>query len=154
MYTDRPQADNPASSPVTGGFRGVVYPTLQLGPHWFAYAAVQVRYTPYFYYDTYYADRDWYLDTLQAFVGYAARTQETTWVIKAGRLSSAFGSFPLHYDDADNPLLDQPLSYVQTLPLRHDQIPCGVQDLECARLRLDLESLRRCSGLGRWPDAR
>ena len=149
MYTDRPQSDDPSSSPVTGGFRAVVYPTLQLGPNWFAYAAVQVRYTPYFYYDTYYAEREWYLDTLQAFIGYTARTQNTTWVFKAGRLSSAFGSFPLHYDDADNPLLDQPLSYVQTLTLRHDQLACGVNDL----LAQDYGWIRnRCGGVPGWDD--
>lgn len=129
MYTHRPLSDDPSSSPLTGGFRAMVYPTLQLGPNWFAYAAVQVRYTPYFYYDAFSAEREWYAETLQAFVGYTARTEKTTLVIKAGRLSSAFGSFPLHYDDADNPLLDQPLSYIQDLTLRHDQLPCGVRDL-------------------------
>ena len=75
-------------------------------------------------------------------------------VIKAGRLTSAFGAFPLHYDDADNPLLDQPLSYVQTLALRHDQLPCGVEDLAAAGHTVGIwQSLRRCSGLGRWLDA-
>jgi len=149
MYTDRPQSDDPASSPVNGGFRAVVYPTLRLGPHWFAYAAVQVRSTPYFYYDAYYADHDLYLDTLQAFVGYAARTRNSTWVFKAGRLSSAFGSFPLHYDDADNPLLDQPLSYVQTLTLRHDQLACGVKDL----LRQDYGWIMNwCGGVPGWDE--
>ena len=32
-------------------------------------------------------------------------------VIRAGQLSSAFGSFLLRYDDADNPLVDMPLTY-------------------------------------------
>jgi hypothetical protein len=50
-------------------------------------------------------------------------------VVKAGKLSSAFGAFPLHYDDADNPLLDQPLPYAAYLKLRADQLPCGVADL-------------------------
>jgi len=149
LYTDRLQSDDPTSSPVTGGFRAVVYPTLQLGAHWFAYAAVQLEYTPYFYYDTFYADHDWYLDTLQAFIGYAARTPETTWVFKAGRLSSAFGSFPLHYDDADNPLMDQPLSYAQTLTLRHDQIPCGVADLTSQAYGW---IRNRCGGVPGWDD--
>lgn len=149
IYTQRPQTADPSSSPVTGGFRGVVYPTLQLGTHWFAYAAVQVEYTPYFYYDTYYPEHDWYLETLQAFIGYAARTQNTTWVFKAGRLSSAFGAFPLHYDDVDNPLIDQPLSYSQTLTLRHDQIPCGVNDL----LAQHYGWIRnRCGGVQGWDD--
>ena len=107
----------------------MLYPTLTLGPHWFAYAAQQFRLTPYLYYDAYDPDHEWYVETLQAFIGYQIRREKTTVVFKAGRLSSAFGAFPLHYDDADNALLDQPLSYIQTLTLRNDQIPCGVADL-------------------------
>ncbi len=129
MYTQRLQFADPNDSPGTGGLRAVIYPTLQLGPHWFAYAAVQTRLTPYFYYDAYDSEHEWYLETIQAFLGYAIRTEKSSIVFKAGRLSSAFGSFPLHYDDVENPLLDQPLSYIQTLTLRHDQIPCGVSDL-------------------------
>jgi len=129
MYTGRLQFEDPGNSPLTGGLRGVIYPTVQLGPHWFAYAAVQARLTPYLYYDAYDPEHEWYLETLQAFVGYAVRGERSSFVVKAGRLSSAFGAFPLHYDDAENALLDQPLSYIQTLTLRHDQIPCGVSDL-------------------------
>jgi hypothetical protein len=129
MYTERLQFQEPKDSPVTGGFRAMLYPTLTLGPHWFAYAATQILYTPYFYYDAYDPEHEWYTQTLQAFLGYQIRGEKTSMVIKAGRLSSAFGAFPLHYDDADNALLDQPLSYIQTLALRNDQIPCGVADL-------------------------
>jgi len=50
-------------------------------------------------------------------------------LIKAGQLSSAFGAFPLHYDDAENSLLDQPLGYITRLPLTTGQIPCGTNDL-------------------------
>jgi len=130
MYTQRLQFEDPSNSPLTGGLRAMIYPTVQLGSHWFAYAAVQARFTPYFYYDAYDPDHEWYLETLQAFLGYAIHSEKSSLVLKAGRLSSAFGAFPLHYDDADNPLLDQPLSYIQTLTLRHDQLPCGVTDLQ------------------------
>ncbi len=129
MYTQRLQFADPNDSPFTAGLRAVVYPTLQLGSHWFAYAAVQTRLTPYFYYDAYDSEHEWYLETLQAFLGYTVHTEKSSIVFKAGRLSSAFGEFPIHYDDAENPLLDQPLSYIQTLTLRHDQLPCGVGDL-------------------------
>ena len=95
----------------------MLYPTVTLGPHWFAYAAEQFRLAPYLYYDAYDPDHEWYVQTIQAFVGYQIRNEKTTVVFKAGRLSSAFGAFPLHYDDADNALLDQPLSYIQTLAL-------------------------------------
>jgi hypothetical protein len=129
MYTGRVQFEDPGSAPVTGGLQVMLYPTLTLGPHWFAYAAEQFRLAPYLYYDAYDPDHEWYVGTIQAFVGYQIRKEKTTVVFKAGRLSSAFGAFPLHYDDADNALLDQPLSYIQTLTLRNDQLPCGVANL-------------------------
>jgi hypothetical protein len=62
-------------------------------------------------------------------VGYTATRGKTTVAVKAGQLVSAFGSFPLRYDDAENPLMDQPLSYIQSLTLRKDQLACGTADL-------------------------
>jgi hypothetical protein len=129
MYTGRVQFEDPGSTPVTGGFQVTLYPTLTLGRHWFLYAAEQFRLSPYYYYDAYDPDHEWYVSTLQAYVGYQIRGEKTSVVFKAGQLSSAFGAFPLHYDDIDNPLLDQPLSYIQTLTVRNDQLPCGVKDL-------------------------
>ena len=35
--------------------------------------------------------------------------------MKMGKLASAFGAFPLHYDDVVNPLIDQPLPYTYLL---------------------------------------
>ncbi|MBZ5595539.1 MAG: hypothetical protein LAP39_25115 [Acidobacteriia bacterium] len=66
---------------------------------------------------------------MQAFLGYTQTHGTTSVMIKAGKLASAFGSFPLHYDDADNPLLDQPLPYSAYLSLHANQLPCGVDDL-------------------------
>ena len=129
MYTGRLQFEDPGNTPLTGGLQIVLYPTVTLGSHWFAYAAQQFRLAPYLYYDAYHPEHEWYVETLQAFVGYQIRREKATVVIKAGRLSSAFGAFPLHYDDADNALPDQPLSYIQTLTLRNNQLPCGVADL-------------------------
>ncbi len=129
MYTGRLQLAEPGNSPFTAGFQAALYPTLRLGKHWFAYSALQFRLSPYLYYDAYDADHEWYVETIQAFVGYQIQHEKTSVVFKAGRLSSAFGAFPLHYDDADNPLLDQPLSYIQTLAMRNDQLPCGVPGL-------------------------
>src|SRR6185437_10063150 len=118
-----------AASPAAVGFRTMFYPSLTLGDHWFGYAAVQVRWAPYFYYDAFVPGRGIETDVIQAFAGYSIRTEHTAVVIKAGRLSSAFGAFPLHYDDADDPVLDQPLSYVTELPLSAGQLPCGTADL-------------------------
>jgi hypothetical protein len=128
MYTERLQSEGPAS-PITGGFRAMFYPTLKLGSHWFAYGAVQVRLAPYFYYDAYDGDHEFYNNIIQAYLGYSFRAGQTSVVIKAGRLSSAFGSFPLRYDDLENPLLDQPLPYITQLSLAANQLPCGVKDL-------------------------
>src|SRR5271163_1018349 len=108
MYTERLQSEGPAS-PITGGFRAMFYPTLKLGSHWFVYGALQVRLAPYFYYDAYDGDHEFYNNVVQAYLGYSFRAGQTSVVLKAGRLASAFGSFPLHYDDTDNALLDQPL---------------------------------------------
>jgi hypothetical protein len=129
MYTGRLQLAEPGNSPFTAGFQAMLYPTLRLGKHWFAYSAMQFRLSPYLYYDAYDSDHEWYVQPIQAFLGYQIQTEKTSVVFKAGRLSSAFGAFPLHYDDADNWLLDQPLSYIQTLALRDDQLPCGVPGL-------------------------
>lgn len=129
MYTQRTQFGDPSESAGTGGFRAMFYPTVKLGSHWFGYAAVQVRLAPYFYYDSYDPEHEFYTNVLQAFLGYSFTAGKITTVVKAGRLSSAFGSFPLHYDDAENPLLDQPLSYITDLPINTKQLPCGVGDL-------------------------
>jgi len=129
MDTHRLQLANPGNSPAAFGFRVMLYPTLKLGKHWFGYAAVQARLMPYFYYDAFFPDRDVHTDVIQAYMGYTAQVGRSTVVVKAGQLVSAFGAFPLRYDDLDNPLLDQPLSYVTQLPLRTDQLLCGTNDL-------------------------
>jgi hypothetical protein len=102
---------------------------LKLGPHWFAYSSLDLRSTPFSYYDAYDADREIKLHLIQGFVGYTRSIKRASVLVKAGQLASAFGSFPLHYDDADNSLLDQPLAYTAYLKLRADQLPCGVRDL-------------------------
>ncbi len=94
MYTQRLQLEGPGS-PYTGGFRAVLRPTIQLGSHWFVYSALQIRLAPYFYYDAFDPDHDIYTDVLQAFIGYSLRRGNAAMVIKAGRLSSAFGAFPI-----------------------------------------------------------
>ena len=148
MYTERLQSEGPAS-PITGGFRAMFYPTLKLGSHWFAYAAVQVRLAPYFYYDAYDGDHELYNDVIQAFLGYSFRAGQTSVVFKAGRLSSAFGSFPLRYDDAENPLLDQPLPYITELSLTRQPASLRREGPHGAELRRGLVWVRRRAG---WQD--
>ncbi|HLK64980.1 MAG TPA: hypothetical protein VKU19_16170 [Bryobacteraceae bacterium] len=129
LSTRRLQVTDPGESTLSGGFRVLLYPTLKLGSHWFGYAAVQSRLEPYFYYDAFQPRHQLRTDVLQAFAGYSWHIGQTAMVVKAGKLSSAFGAFPLRYDDVQNPLLDQPLSYVTAIPLRADQIACGTRDL-------------------------
>ncbi len=133
MYTGRLQlpawGNSPGNSPFTAGFQAMLYPTLRLGSHWFAYSALDFRLAPYLYYDAFEDEHEWYVQAIQAYLGYQIHDEKTSFVVKAGQLSSAFGAFPLHYDDADNALPDQPMSYMASLTLRNDQLPCGVADL-------------------------
>ena len=48
---------------------------------------------------------------LQASLNYSRVSNKGSLLVRAGQLSSAFGSFPLRYDDADNALVDQPIQY-------------------------------------------
>ena len=116
LDTDRAQADDPSSARLTVGFHVLAEPQLKLGEHWYAYSAVQVRSTPFFYQDAYAADRKIKTDALQGFMGYTHSWNKTAVNVKAGKLASAFGFFPLQYDDAANTLLDQPLPYTYLEP--------------------------------------
>ena len=129
MQTHRLKTEDADAATVAAGFRATLYPTLNLGPHWFAYSHVQLRAAPFFYYDAYEPERAFKADLIQAAVGYSRAVGKAVVTIKGGRLLSAFGSFPPRYGDETNPLLDQPLSYISDLKLRPDQLPCGVNDL-------------------------
>lgn len=115
LDTARAQYADPAAPQVFGGFRLLAMPVVKLGSHWYGYGALQVRLTPYFYQDAYDLDRQIKFDVLQGYVGYSRSWNHTALALKAGKLSSAFGAFPLHYDDMVNPLLDQPLPYLYLL---------------------------------------
>jgi len=129
LDSPRLQLSNPAAERAAFGFRVMLYLTLKLGKHWFAYAAVQTRLMPYFYYDAFLRDRGIATNLVQGYAGYSLQKGHSTLAIKAGQLVSVFGSFPLRYDDMDNPVLDQPLSYITMMPIRTDQLVCGTADL-------------------------
>lgn len=116
LDTGRAQADDPSAPWLTAGFHVLAEPELKLGSHWYAYSAVQVRSTPFFYQDAYDADREIKTDLLQGFAGYTRSWGGAAVNFKAGKLSSAFGSFPLQYTDIANALLDQPLPYTYLDP--------------------------------------
>jgi hypothetical protein len=98
-------------SPATGAFRAVLYPTLKLGDHWQISAAVESYSQPYFYEDLSNSEKGVDITLLQAQVSYSRFWKDRSIVVRAGQLSSAFGSFLLRYDDAVNPLVDMPASY-------------------------------------------
>src|SRR5262245_45684920 len=52
--THRRQKFAPQAGFWDAGFRAAFYPGLKLGPHWFAYSAIQVNSFPLFYYQAYY----------------------------------------------------------------------------------------------------
>lgn len=128
LYTHRLQVDGP-SSPIAAGFHAVLYPSLKLSSHWFVYSSLHLHSTPFYYYEAYEPEHEVKFQVVQAFVGYTRTHKTSSVVVKAGQLASAFGSFPMHYDDADNPLLDQPPSYSAYLKLRPDQLPCSGDDI-------------------------
>src|SRR5579864_7560505 len=129
LYTHRLQSADANASPLTGAFHAMLYPGFKLGPHWFLYSSIHVSSTPFYYSDSYESDHQLEAHVLQAFLGYTNNYETTSVVVKAGKLASAFGAFPLHYDDADNPLLDKPMPDAAYLKLRADQLPCGLADL-------------------------
>ena len=155
LYTHRLQSTDPNASPVTGAFHAALYPGFKFGPHWFVYSSIHLSSTPFYYYDSYESDHQLETQVVQAFLGYTQHYGTTSVMVKAGKLTSAFGAFPLHYDDADNPLLDQPIPYSAYLTLRPDQLPCGVNDLlrqQYASVRqLWLVAARRVTGEGLTP---
>ena len=105
--SDPPRSGDPAA----GGFRAVFYPVWKWNENWSVDGAVQVYSRPYFYPEF---DTQGYgikTDVLQAHLNYSRFWKNGSLVVRAGMLSSAFGSFLLRYDDAVNPLIDMPAIY-------------------------------------------
>jgi hypothetical protein len=98
-------------SSVDAGFRAVVYPTLKIDEHWTLSAAWQTISRPYFY-ETYSTQgRGIETGILNATVNYSRTARWGAVIARAGEMPTAFGSFPIHYDDMENPLFDKPLEY-------------------------------------------
>ena len=129
LVSERGRAADPDAQRVIPGFRAVFYPSLKIDSKWFVYSDVQVQSKPFFYYDAFYPKNEVSTRVQQLFLGYNWTGEESSIEFKAGKLPSAFGSFPLRYDDTVNPLLDQPFGYGYIVKLRPDQLPCGVSDL-------------------------
>ena len=112
------------------GWRVVLSPSLRLGSHWFAYSVLNAQSSSYLPYasglDT---DAAASFTVMQAYLGYRVDFYSASLLFKAGRLASAFGLYPLEYDDAKSPLIEPPPLYTSNLLLRPDQIPCNIADV-------------------------
>jgi hypothetical protein len=97
--------------PGTAGFRAVLYPTWKINRHWSVSGAVQVHSRPYFHEEFSTQGYGVKGDLLQGYVSYSEFWHNGSLVLRMGQLSTAFGSFLLHYDDSENPLIDMPLAY-------------------------------------------
>lgn len=109
---DRQLTDLPRNGAAwTGGARAMLYPTWKLSNHWTVTGAVQVYTRPFFVEQFLTQGYGVKTDVLQMNLSYAKFWNRGSLVVRAGQLSSSFGSFLLHYDDADNALVDMPLAY-------------------------------------------
>ena len=100
-----------SGAPMTVGSRSVVYPTWKLNEHWFVTGAWQLTTRPYYYWDLSTAGYGAKGELLQGTLNYARIGHKSSVFVRAGEMSTAFGSFVLRYDDADNPLVDLPIEY-------------------------------------------
>jgi hypothetical protein len=100
-----------SGSPVAAGFRAVLYPTVKFSDHWTITGAWQLYSHPYFvesFSNPGYGEKG---GILQATLNYSRVSDKGSVLVRVGQLSTAFGSFLLHYDDADNALVNIPLEY-------------------------------------------
>ena len=104
--------DSPRSgAPMIAASHSVLYPTIKLNENWFVSGALQLTTRPYYYDELNNAGYGAKGAVLQATLNYARVSQKGSLLVRAGEMSTAFGSFPLRYDDAENPLVDLPLAY-------------------------------------------
>ena len=98
-------------TPWTGGFQALLYPTWKLNSHWEISGAVQVHSRPYFPEE--FASQGYGIkaNILNANISYSRIWKNGSLVVRAGQLTSAFGSFLLRYDPASNPLTGVPAGY-------------------------------------------
>ena len=84
---------------------------MKLNDHWTASAAWQLYTKPYFI-DSFTEKGSGAKGTLlQGTLNYSRVSEKGSVTARAGMMPTAFGSFLLRYDDADNPLVDLPQSY-------------------------------------------
>jgi hypothetical protein len=92
-------------------FRAIAYPTLKFDSHWTATAAWEGITHPYYYESFATSGYGFKGYLLQASLNYSRVSEKGSLMVRAGQMTSAFGSFLLRYDDAENPLAGMPLQY-------------------------------------------
>jgi hypothetical protein len=107
VFTEVPRS----GVPVGVGFRSDTYPTWKFSDHWTLTGAWKLNSRPYFNGDFSSAGNGVNGNVLQASLNYSRISDKGSFTIRAGQLSTAFGSFLLRYDDADNPVVDLPMEY-------------------------------------------
>jgi hypothetical protein len=100
-----------SGAPIAVGSRSVLYPTLKFSDNWFITGALQLATRPYFYEDLSTPGYGAKGAVLQSTLNYSRVFHDGSVLVRAGEMSTAFGSFLLRYDDADNPLVDVPIEY-------------------------------------------
>jgi hypothetical protein len=121
-----------SGSPMILGSRSVVYPTWKLGDNWFITGAFQLATRPFYYEDLSTQGYGAKGAILQSTLNYSRVGSRASVLVRAGEMSTAFGSFLLRYDDADNPLVDLPMGYgyyytlVSVLPVAGVQVDATV----------------------------
>jgi hypothetical protein len=124
LLTEDPRSGSGAAA----GFRSVFYPTWKISDHWTVTGTWQLYSHPYFFADFSAAGYGAKGNLLQASVNYSRISDKGSILVRAGELSTAFGSFLLRYDDADNPVIDLPMAYgyyyapISSLPVAGAQI--------------------------------
>lgn len=94
-----------------GGFRLMLYPTMKLSRHWTIAGAYEAVSRPYYYAGFTTREHGVTGRVIQGYLSYTRVWENSSLIVRAGELSAAFGSFPLHYDDRDNPMVDIPIQY-------------------------------------------
>ena len=95
----------------SAGYRAVLYPMLKLGDRWSLIGAYQLNSADGFPGATPSSQYRAKGYLLQGTLNYAIVRSQSSLVLRVGEMSTSFGSFPLRYDDFQNPLIGAPAQY-------------------------------------------
>lgn len=100
-----------SGSPMILGSRSAIYPTYKISDNWLVTSAIQLSTRPYYFNELSTAGYGAKGAVLQGTLNYARFSRKGSVLVRVGVMPTAFGSFLLRYDDADNILVDLPLEY-------------------------------------------